>query len=200
MTSRLVGIDEHRLWADLSIRRIASVVLGVGGTQLRDEALIRALYAKHAAALLAYVRRLLNGDRGSAEDIVQETLLRAWRHSDELSVDGVRPWLFTTARRLVVDLRRARQARPAEVPAGELSSATVADGVDAALNAAVVVDALRALTPPHRAILIDYFYRGRTAAEIAAVRGLPPGTARSRVYYALRAMRLALQERGVNGP
>jgi RNA polymerase sigma-70 factor (ECF subfamily) len=68
------------------------------------------------------------------------------------------------------------------------------------LTAAIVTDALRALTPAHRAILIDYFYRGRTAAEIAAERGLPAGTARSRVYYALRAMRLALQERGVTGP
>jgi RNA polymerase sigma-70 factor (ECF subfamily) len=127
-------------------------------------------------------------------------LLRAWRHSDELCIDDVRPWLFTTARRLVVDLRRARQARPTEAPAGEASIATTADGVDAALNAAVVMDALQALTPPHRAILIDFFYRGRTAAEIAVERDLPPGTARSRVYYALRAMRLALQERGVNGP
>jgi RNA polymerase sigma-70 factor, ECF subfamily len=172
----------------------------VSSAQLRDEELIRALYAEHSAALLAFVRRMLNGDRGSAEDIVQETLLRAWRHSDELSVEDIRPWLFTTARHLVVDLWRARQARPAEAPAGELNAATVADGMDAALTAAVVVDALRALTPPHRAILIDYFYRGRTAAEIAAERGLPPGTARSRVYYALRAMRLALQERGVSGP
>jgi RNA polymerase sigma-70 factor (ECF subfamily) len=49
-------------------------------------------------------------------------------------------------------------------------------------------------------VLVDYFYRGRTAAEIAAERGMPEGTARSRVYYAMRALRLALQERGVNGP
>ena len=157
-------------------------------------------YAEHAAALLAFVQRLLNGDRSSAEDIVQETLLRAWRHAGELEVGNVRPWLFTTARRLVIDARRARNARPAEDPTGELDSSPVGDGVDTALNAAIVLDALRTLTPAHRAILIDYFYRGRTAAEIAAERGLPPGTARSRVYYALRAMRLALQERGVDGP
>ena len=171
-----------------------------GAQQLRDEELIRALYAHHAPPLLAFVQRLMNGDRASAEDIVQETLLRAWRHSDELTVDGIRPWLFTTARRLVVDTARARSARPPEAPAGELSSASTADGVDAALNAAVVMDALRALSPAHRATLIDYFYRGRTAAEIAVERGMPAGTARSRVYYAMRAMRLALQERGVDGP
>jgi RNA polymerase sigma-70 factor (ECF subfamily) len=172
----------------------------VSSAQIRDEELIRALYARHAPSLLAFVQRLVNGDRAAAEDIVQETLLRAWRHSDELTVDSVRPWLFTTARRLVVDAVRARSARPAEALAAELSSATTGDDVDAALNTAIVVDALRSLSAPHRAILIDYFYRGRTAAEIAAERGMPAGTARSRVYYAMRAMRLALQERGVEGP
>lgn len=177
-----------------------SVVTGVGSAQLRDEQLIRALYEEHAAALLAFVRRLLNGDHGAAEDIVQETLLRAWRHAAELDAHGVRPWLFTTARHLVVDVRRARAARPPESRSSDLADAVVADGVDAALNAAVVVDALRALTPAQRTILIDYFYRGRTAAEIAVERGLPAGTARSRVFYAMRALRLALQERGVTGP
>jgi len=160
---------------------------------------MRALYAEHATPLLAFVQRLLNGDRAAAEDIVQETLLRAWRHAGELDVARVRPWLFATARHLAVDAHRARVARALEAPAAEVD-ATATDGVDAALNAAIVLDALRSLTPPHRAILIDYFYRGRTAAEIAVERGLPAGTARSRVYYAMRAMRLALQAQGVSGP
>ena len=172
----------------------------MSGTQLDDEALVRALYDEHAPALLAFVQRLLDGDRPMAEDIVQETLLRAWRHVDQLSAEHVRPWLFTTARRLVIDAYRARNARPTEASAEQLGTTVAADKIDAALSAAVVADALRALTPAHRAVLIDYFYRGRTAAEIAAERGMPAGTARSRVFYALRALRLALQERGVNGP
>lgn len=169
------------------------------GAQLRDEELVRALYEQHASPLLAFVRRLVNGDRASAEDVVQETLLRAWRHADELTAESVRPWLFTTARRIVVDAARARAARPREAP-GEDPPTAMADGIDAALNAAVVMDALRSLSPAHRSILIDYFYRGRTAAEIAVERKIPAGTARSRVYYAMRAMRIALQERGVSGP
>jgi RNA polymerase sigma-70 factor (ECF subfamily) len=172
----------------------------VGGTQLGDEELVRALYKEHAAPLLAFVQRLMGGDRALAEDVVQETLLRAWRHSHELSAEGVRPWLFTTARRLVIDAYRARSARPAEAPPDALNTAVAADSIDAALSAAVVIDAMQALTPAHRAVLIDTFYRGRTAAEIAVERGLPVGTARSRVFYALRAIRLALQERGVSGP
>jgi RNA polymerase sigma-70 factor, ECF subfamily len=172
----------------------------MGSTQLPGEELIRALHAEHGPLLLAFVQRSLNGDRAAAEDIVQETLLRAWRHSAELDVDRLRPWLFTTARHLVIDAQRARDGRPAEAPAAELSNAATIDSADAALNAAIVLDALRSLTAPHRAILIDYFYRGRTAAEIAVERDMPPGTARSRVYYAMRAMRLALRERGVDGP
>ena len=185
----------------MSIPPAQAVDLSVSRTQLDGgEELVRALYEEHAAPLLAFVQRLMGGDRPLAEDIVQETLLRAWRHADELSADRVRPWLFTTARHLVIDAYRARSARPAEALEEPAEAAAAADTIDAALSAAIVTDALQALTPAHRAVLIDYFYRGRTAAEIAVERGLPAGTARSRVFYALRALRLALQERGVTGP
>lgn len=93
-----------------------------------DEALIRSLYEEHGRALLAYATRL-TGDRAAAEDVVQETLVRAWRHPDAL-VNGkgsVRGWLLTVARNLVTDRVRARAARPQEVaesPATPRSSAT----------------------------------------------------------------------------
>ncbi|MDT4932083.1 MAG: polymerase sigma-70 factor, subfamily [Pseudonocardiales bacterium] len=70
----------------------------MGDAQLcRDEELSRALYREHADALLSYVQRLMHGDRQLAEDIVQETLLRAWTHADRLPADAQRPWLLTTA-------------------------------------------------------------------------------------------------------
>lgn len=169
-------------------------------TQSSSDDLLRALYDEHAAALLTFVRRLLDGDRQLAEDIVQETLLRAWRHAARMPPDGVRPWLFTTARRLVIDTYRARRVRPVETSSDALAHAVATDGLDAALDAVLVADALQAVTAAHRAVLIDCYYRGRTAAEIAAEQGLPPGTARSRIFYAMRALRLALQERGVTEP
>jgi RNA polymerase sigma-70 factor (ECF subfamily) len=171
----------------------------VGETTVGPDELARAMYAEHGSALLGYVRRLVNGDRQLAEDVVQETLLRAWRQGARLEVDGARPWLFTTARHLVIDIFRARRARPAETGGDDLESVALPDGIDARLDAVLVADALATLTPAHRIVLIECYYRGRTAAEVAAEQHLPAGTVRSRLHYALRALRLALEERGVSG-
>jgi RNA polymerase sigma-70 factor (ECF subfamily) len=163
-----------------------------------DEAALRRLWDEHAGALLAFVLRL-TGDRGRAEDVVQETLLQAWRHPDALDParGPVRPWLMTVARRLVIDQWRARQARPDEVGDDALGALATADGVDEALDRWLVADALATLTPEHREALVHTYYAGRTVTEAAVVLGIPPGTVKSRVFYALRALKLALEERGV---
>jgi RNA polymerase sigma-70 factor (ECF subfamily) len=164
----------------------------------REESL-RALFDEHARALLAYAVRLTDGDRARAEDIVQETLLRAWRNLDRLDEDSrpVRPWLFTVAQHLAVDAHRARRARPPEVGDAVLASVPGLDQVDGALDRIVVTDALQSLSADHRAVIVETYYRGRTVAEAAAALGVPPGTVKSRCYYALRALKLALAERGV---
>jgi RNA polymerase sigma-70 factor, ECF subfamily len=183
----------------LSNPRFAYVVLGMSGWQLSNsEDLARAPSAEHAEALLAYVQRLVHGDRQLAEDIVQETLLRAWKNRDRMPEGSRRPWLFVTARHLVIDAYRARKARPIEVTADLVDMAPKRDDLDATLDAIVVSDALRTLSPEHRAVLFDSYYRGQTVDQIAEARGIPPGTVRSRMHYAIRAMRLALHERGVN--
>ena len=164
-----------------------------------DDAALRALYDQHAAALLGYATRLCGGDRGRAEDVVQETLLRAWQHPDVLAPDQGPPraWLFTVARHLAVDAHRARRARPTEVGAGPLDHLAVDDDVERALDAWLVADALSTLTAAHRAVLLETFYRGCSVAEAATRLGVPQGTVKSRAYYALRALRVALAERGV---
>ena len=81
--------------------------------QCADAELIRDLYARYGPALFGYVLRLLDGDRQQAEDVLQETLLRAWTHPEALDVTrgDARPWLWTVARRLVIDRVRARSWR-----------------------------------------------------------------------------------------
>lgn len=160
---------------------------------------LRALYDAHARALLGYALRLCDGDRGLAEDLVQETLVRAWRHLDRLdpSAAPVRPWLFTVAQHLAVDAHRARRARPPETGDAALHAVPSLDGFENTLDRIVVADALQSLSPEHRAAIVETYYRGRTVDEAAGVLGIPPGTVKSRCYYALRALKLALAERGV---
>ena len=160
---------------------------------------LRALYDGHAPVLLAYVLRLTGGDRARAEDIVQETLVRAWRHLDRLdeTAGPVRPWLFTVAQRLAIDAHRARRARPTEVGDAGLASVAGLDELEHTLDRIVVTDALDSLSREHRAVIVETYYRGRSVAEAARVLGVPEGTVKSRCYYALRALKLALAERGV---
>ena len=60
-----------------------------------------------------------------------------------------------------------------------------------------VAECLSALSPDHRAVLLETYYRDRSVAEAAEILGIPQGTVKSRTYYALRALRLALEERGL---
>jgi RNA polymerase sigma-70 factor (ECF subfamily) len=165
----------------------------------RQEKGLRALYDAHASVLLAYAMRLTGGDRARAEDIVQETLVRAWRNLDRLddAVAPVRPWLFTVAQRLAIDAHRARRARPVEVGDEMLAVVPGLDDLEATLDRVVVTEALDSLSVEHRAVIVETYYRGRSVAETAAVLHVPPGTVKSRCYYALRALKLALAERGV---
>jgi RNA polymerase sigma-70 factor, ECF subfamily len=176
---------------------------GPTGSAKSEDALVRTLYDEHAGPLLMFVLRLTGGDRQRAEDIVQETLLRAWRNAHRLGAQGqtsLRPWLVTVARRIAIDDHRSEKARPTETYDRELETfPTTSDETDRLLQEMTVSDAMRTLTTAHREILVETYFKGRTVQEAAHALGLPLGTAKSRVYYALRALRSALQERGVTG-
>ncbi|NUS72678.1 MAG: sigma-70 family RNA polymerase sigma factor [Corynebacteriales bacterium] len=162
----------------------------------RAERFIAELYAAYARPLLAFVSRLTGGDRGWAEDVVQETLLRAWHNEEKLRAGGenmFRPWLMTVARRIVIDEQRRRSSRPAETDDAQLERVpTEGDTSEAVVNSITVDAAMRQLSDSHRQVLIETYFRGRSVTEAADVLQLPPGTVKSRVYYALRTMRQTL--------
>lgn len=162
----------------------------------QDE-LLAAVHRTHAGALYRYVLRR-TGDQEEARDVVQETLLRAWRHPEvlERSEDAVRAWLFTVARNLTIDhLRSARRTR--ERTTGDVPDRADRDTTQAVLDSWLVADALVSLSPAHRAVVVGAYYGGRSVAELATELGIAPGTVKSRLHYGLRALRLALQENGV---
>ncbi|MBO1752579.1 sigma-70 family RNA polymerase sigma factor [Actinotalea sp. BY-33] len=166
------------------------------------DALLRRIHDEYADMLWRYVVRIPY-DAELARDVVQEALLRAWKDGSILEKPDpvVRAWLVRVARNLVLDdLRSARHRR--EVADGVLpdrrqSDGGRSDGTQRLLDAWLVTDALATLTREHREVVVGAYYGGKTVATLAEELGIAPGTVKSRMHYGIRALRLALQERGV---
>jgi RNA polymerase sigma-70 factor (ECF subfamily) len=161
------------------------------------DAFIQSLYAEHATSVRSYVRRILK-DQHLAEDVVQETMLRAWRKSDSLLQEpgSVGGWLIRVAHNIALDRLRAKRCRPAEVEQRQDSAATssIPDHAETTVDALVVTRALATLGPRHRSVLREVYYAGRTCREAGVVLGIPEGTVKSRLYHAMRQLRLAIGE------
>jgi RNA polymerase sigma-70 factor (ECF subfamily) len=165
---------------------------------LTDERDVREAYAAHATELFGFAVRSL-GDPGLAEEAVQETFLRAWRAGERFDpqIGSLRTWLFAILRNVVIDLGRARAARPSVADGGV--EPAVDEPFDDALLAWQIEEAMRRIGADHRRVLVETYYRGRPYAEVAAELGVPEGTVKSRVYYGLRALRVVLEEMGYEG-
>lgn len=176
--------------------RIGSPLSSTRSRVLADEQGLRAAYAAHGGELYRFALRTLN-DSGSAEEAVQETFVRAWRAADRFdpSIGSLRTWLFSIARNVVIDLGRARSVRPS-LNGGPPADITVDDPVESVMIAWQVEEALRRISDDHRIAIVETYYRGRPHAEVAAQLQIPEGTLRSRIFYGLKALRLALEEMG----
>lgn len=161
---------------------------------------VRAAYAAHGAELYRFALRQL-GDGGAAQDVVQEVFLRAWRSSEayDPSLASLRTWLFAIARNVVVDEARRFAVRPWQrtLTDGTGTDPSVGAIDEAVVDAWVVEEALRRIGEDHRTAIVQTHLRGRPYAQVAAELGIPVGTLRSRVFYGLKALRLAMEEMGV---
>jgi len=163
-----------------------------------DEALIRSLYEEHGATLLAYTTRLL-GDRSAAEDVLQETLIRAWKHADSLteSAGSIRGWLFTVARNIVTDRLRAKAARPPDVAETPTTVPVEQDHAQRVADSMLALEALDHLSDEHRSVIVEIYFHDRSVAETAELLGIPAGTVKSRSHNALKLLRRSLAGRSV---
>jgi RNA polymerase sigma-70 factor, ECF subfamily len=164
------------------------------GAGTADEKVIGELWQTHGPSLLRFALKLTLGDRQRAEDIVQETLLRAWRHPEVVGTgrDPIRAWLFTVTRHIAIDMWRARARSEAAEEVIDDRHAEMPDPVERieqAVDALDVQTALDRLSPEHRVVITEMYFRGHSVAETAEILGIPTGTVKSRSYYALRMLR-----------
>lgn len=176
----------------------------VEAPDLEHEEGVKAAYNAHGAELYRFALRQL-GDEGAAQDAVQETFLRAWRKADsyDSEIANLRVWLFAIVRNVVIDEVRRGQARPwqtvveVDERAHRPMTSAKSDFEGDLLTSWTVEEALRRLSAEHRQAIVDVHLRGRPQDEVAAEHGIPVGTLRSRVFYGLKALRLALEEMGI---
>jgi RNA polymerase sigma-70 factor, ECF subfamily len=173
-------------------------VRAVATAECADEIGLRDAYLAHGGELLGFARRAL-ATPGAAEDVVQETFARAWRsrHRFDSSLGSLRTWLFAIERRVIVDsLARITRSAAESLDGRDVSSGD--EWIDAILRGWQVDAALARLPEEHRNVIVEMYFRGRTGREVAELLGVPEGTIRSRAFYALRLLRVFMEEAGWN--
>jgi RNA polymerase sigma-70 factor, ECF subfamily len=157
---------------------------------------LRELYRRYAGELFGFACNAL-GDRELAEEVVQDVFARLWRHAGayDRSRASVRTWLYAIARNRIVDARRRAAVRPVSAPEQVEEEAWELDReLERAVLRWQVAAALARLSTEHRQVIRLAHWGGLSLREIAEQSGVPLGTVKSRVYYALRSLRLILDE------
>jgi RNA polymerase sigma-70 factor (ECF subfamily) len=161
-----------------------------------DEEGLRTAFLTHGGELVGFARRTLRTPE-LADDAVQETFARAWRSRSRFdpALGSLRTWLFAIERRVILDLvdRQARTSTELMAAHDELDTV---DRLESAMRGWQVEAALAKLQPEHRMVITELYFNGRTGREVAELHGIPEGTVRSRAFYALRVLRVVLEETG----
>lgn len=167
----------------------------LGAVAAGDERAIEALYDAFADRVYGFGLRLL-GDAGLAEELVQETFVRLWRDARRFDATRGNPktFIYTMARRLAIDIYRRPSSRRLELEPEE----PVPGHAEHVVNAVVVTQALASVSPDHREVLELLHFQQLSQSEAAAVLEIPLGTVKTRAYHAVRAMRKALEEHGID--
>ena len=188
------GRDVRKVLIPMTVTMVAPLGASSARPGRDDKSLMESVHATHYRPLLRFLLGLTRNQRPAAEDLLQETMLRVWRHLDSLprEEENARKWLLTIARRVAIDAARSRQARPSEVSLVEADQVSSVDSVAGALALHDLTDAFHRLSTEHRMVLQELHFRGASVEEAAQRLGIPAGTVKSRAHYALRFLRTAL--------
>jgi RNA polymerase sigma-70 factor (ECF subfamily) len=144
-------------------------------------------------ARLDAAARLILRDPELARDAVQEGLIRAWRDLPGLrDPERFEAWLHRLTVNACLDLVRRRRRRAIEVELSPIDAPATSDHSGALADRELVDTALRRLDPGHRAVVAMHYLLGMPLPDVAASLGIPVGTAKSRLHYALTAMRVSV--------
>jgi RNA polymerase sigma-70 factor (ECF subfamily) len=170
----------------------------------RDSAALAELYDRHSRLLFGLILRIV-GDRGEAEEILQEAFVRVWTRAEtyDAQMGGPLPWIVRLARNCAIDRLRARRVRAAVgAPAidGAVAEAVPATGIQNPEEAVIgaerrhrLTDALAGLPAEQRRLIEAAFFEGYTHSELAQRFGLPLGTVKTRIRAGMIAMRQRLE-------
>lgn len=166
----------------------------------RAEAFVQRLADQHGDALFGWAKGRF-ADRRDAEEVVSAALTKAWRNYSQFdeSRGSERAWVFGILKTTAVDHYRSSRRHLRSVGTTELADTPVELPIDAMTDSTLVRDGLMSLSNEHREVLVSAYFGGLSVGEIAARVGIPEGTVKSRLYYGMRALRSALEERGVLG-
>ena len=166
--------------------------------QQRDQAAFAQLYDDFSAALYGTVLRVLNGDEGSAQEVLQDAFVKIWTHASGYDPSKGRPftWMMNIARNTAIDRLRSADMRKASAIRSLDSHVyhLAADTTQDTLDGADVVKVLQGLKPEHREIIDMAYYQGFTQQEIAERTSIPLGTVKSRTRAALTELRTLLKD------
>jgi RNA polymerase sigma-70 factor (ECF subfamily) len=192
--SKSAGL-RHPRHADLSVPTPGSTAAWVNAE--RTAQAFDRLVEPHRAALRAYILRLTEGDEAVADSILKETLYRVaqepgrYRHRPS----AVRPWLALTARNVLLDGERYAPAGHDDRLYSPRSQQGRSPGPATPIPTTTIVVALEYLPAAQRELIVELFYGGVSLETAAAERGVPVDTIRSRLYFAMQALRAALDQR-----
>ena len=157
---------------------------------------LQKIFEERSGALLRFLRRINNDRPHIVEDLLQETMIKVWRHIDDVPTehDHVQSWLYTVARNVSTDEARKRQRRPTESQREYdlCKFPALSDPMEVVIATESLLEAYRSLSAERREALREIYLQSRSAADAAKFLSVPVGTAKSRAFYAMASLRSAV--------